>query len=236
MQKQLYIIQYRTDISKQHEQRCFLEEYADIAERIVFLDAITEIFPDNLFNVGGVILAGSGEFMLGNGDGEGTWKDRTLTFIDRLIEKDIPLLGVCFGYQFIALHYGASITNAELMRESGTRIMRVLEAAKEDPLFAHMPAVFDAQFGHKETIINLPDHLIALAGTDQVEVNSFRVEGTRVWGTLAHPEINPQRMMDRLGMYPAYAEGQSFDHISRGLRESPEATSLLHAFAAIVYE
>ncbi len=233
MQKYLYIIQYRTDVSKMHEQACFLEEYADFSDTLRFIDAITEPLPLELNDVAGVILGGSGEFMLGEGDGTGTWKEKTFSFIDRVIEADIPLLGICFGYQLLALHQGASITNESSMRETGTRCVLLLDEAATDPLFAGLPAVFDGQFGHKETIISPPEHLQILARTDRVACNSFRVYGKRAWGTLMHPELTPKRFISRLALYPLYAGGLDTGTITSSLRESPEAPLLLKQFFSL---
>lgn len=230
MSKKLLVIQFRTDASKPHEQECFIEDLHHHKHRMEFRSAVDMDFPKDLAPYAGVVFAGSGEFMWGQGAGEGTWKLPTFRFVDRVLQKEIPMLGICFGYQMLALHQGAKIVDTEELRETGTFDMYVSDHGKTDPLFDAVPASFKAQFGHKETVVDKPKHLIPLAYTQRVASNSFRLEGANVWGTLSHPELNPQRMRTRVELFPVYRNGKSLEEVLQAFSDSPHAHRILLNF------
>ncbi len=232
--KKLLIVQFRTDQSLAHEQQCFREELVSEPVELYFMSAVAQEFPTELSAYDAVILGGSGEFMLGEGAGIDTWRGPTFEFIDQLLEKNIPTLGICFGYQLIALQQGAHIVNDEAMRETGTFDIFVNEQGKQDPVFAAVPAVYAGQFAHKETIVNTPAHLTTLASTERVAVNAFRVQDKLMWGTLSHPELNRQRLIERLKLFPLYQNGKQFDEVIQEFRESAENSLLLYNFVNII--
>lgn len=234
MHKKLLILQFRTDVTKEHEQQCFREDLDYIHDKLEFHDAVAEDFPDDLSVYGGVIVAGSAQFMIGEGDGAGTWKDATFRFFDRVVVADLPMLGICFGYQLLALYHGARITNLESLRETGSLEIQVYPTALQDPLFVDMPGKFIGQFGHKETIIDPPVDLIPLACTDRVQLNTFRVQGKKIWGTLCHPELNPERVLFRLKLFPIYLATHSLDDVAVRLQQSPYAIDMVHNFVKIL--
>jgi GMP synthase (glutamine-hydrolysing) len=234
MNKKILFVQFRTDASGPHEREC-VREMLDVPEdRLAFISAIHDPLPEVVpADVAGVILGGSGEFYLTQDHGKGAWREKTTVFIDLLIENNIPLLGICFGFQFLALSQGAQIVNDPTMAEVGAFDLTLLPEAKEDVLFGDAPKTFLGQLGHKETIVDLPDRLIPLVRSERVACEAFRVAGKPAWGVLFHTELNRDRMCERLDLFPDYAGSpEEAAKKKESIKDTPEAAQIKHRFVA----
>lgn len=235
MLKKILVIQFSLDKSREHAQLC-LRESCPNAE-LTFINAVendvSEINPEN-YN--GVILGGSGQYYLSKGDGLDSWLTPVFKFLDIVFEKNIPTVGICFGCQILALYQGGKVVRDENLRQSGSLESYVLSGASTDPIFSNLPATFLANFGHKDTPINLPDHFVPLTKSDKVSCTAFRVADKKIWGILFHPELNSHRNRERLAMLPDYM-GNAQDlneYIENAVKETPEANRLLAAFVEVV--
>ncbi len=231
--KNILLVQFRTDKSKEHEVRCFLEASGLRDGQIDTLNAVKENFNKSILDrYDAIILGGCGEFYLSRGDGIGSWASRAQKFASEAIEKDIPLLGVCFGYQLLGMMYGGKVVRDESRVETGTFSVRKLQEADSDPLFSGIPDVFDAQLGHKDHLTGLNGSLSYLAESEKVHPQAFRVKGKRAWGVLFHPEMNGKRMISRIKMFPGYLrEGQS---VNKAFRETPYMEKIVKNFMSVV--
>ena len=230
VKKDLYILQFRTDETLAADTKAFSDEYADRDVNLIFVDALTRGFENiELDSALGVILGGSGELYLSEGHGKGTWQEPLFSFMDDLHIKDIPTLGICFGYQLIALHQGGAVGRDEQKAEIGSFLLSA-ENHIEDPVFGHLPNTYYAQLGHRDHVSHFPDHLEILGHSDLVYGQKFKVKDKHMWGCLQHPELSRERVISRLSMSPDYATGVEADHILSSLQESKESTDILHAF------
>ena len=105
-------------------------------------------------------------------------------------------------------------------------------AAKTDPLLGTLPDEFDAQATHWQSVRRLPPGAVLLAGNAFEPHHAFRV-GPCAWGVQFHPEFSAEALRAYLdGMGPSLArEGRDAAQISAGLKDTPEAASVLPAFA-----
>ncbi|PIR03524.1 MAG: hypothetical protein COV59_05015 [Candidatus Magasanikbacteria bacterium CG11_big_fil_rev_8_21_14_0_20_39_34] len=236
--KKILIVQFRTDATWEHEQSCFHQDFEDLWEQFEFVDAVRDT--EKLEKIGnslklgtsyaGIIFGGSSEFNYTKGDAEKDWCKKTFDFIQKILESKTPLLGICFGFQTIALQQGAKIVDDLTMREAGTYVSYVTDIGQNDPIFKNIPQKFLAQFGHKDTIINFPEQFEKLGYSERVMCNAFRIKGENVWGVLFHPELNPDRMRFRLQFSPSYVDGMEVDNVFENLEESPYALDVLKNF------
>lgn len=231
--KHLLIVQFRHEPHRQHERDIFCAEFPELRERFWFLDALTESFPEDLSDIAGVMYCGSGPFYLSTNDGVGSWRDAALAFLDRVVESDIPVMGICFGFQMIALHQGAKVIRDDQKSQVGTFVVTRFESSQDDELLSAAPVSHTALFAHKDVVVELPSHIIPMCRTERVECSSFRIAGKRVWGTLFHPEFTKQRVSERLHMSPEYAAGDSVDAVAGTFSDCPEAAEVLHRFMEI---
>lgn len=233
MAKKILFVQFRTDVSLAHEQICVNEMLPLAGGKLEFVNAIqTDLTTVDLTGVSGIVLGGCGEFYLTREDGIGSWRDQTMTFLDTVLENNIPLFATCFGFQFLALHEGATLIQDLDTAETGTFEIFLLDGAHDDELFKDLPERFWAQLGHKDIVTDLPDHLIPLARSEKVAIQAFRFKGKPVWGTLFHTELNKQRMLERLDLYPDYAD--EVTETKKSIQETPEAGDILKKFVSMV--
>lgn len=153
-----------------------------IARRVRELNVYCEIHPFNKIpeldaSVRGVILSGS-PFSVR--DENAPKPDLTA------IKGRLPLLGVCYGAQYLAHFYGGEVQSAP-SREYGRAMLTVVEPS--DPLMQGVPSPTQVWMSHGDTITSVPDTYRVIASTEDVRYAAFRIEGERSWGIQFHPEV-----------------------------------------------
>ena len=153
-----------------------------IARRVRELNVYCEIHPFNKIpvpdaSVRGVILSGS-PFSV---------RDEHAPAPDlSAIKGKLPLLGVCYGAQFLASAFGGEVQPAP-SREYGRAVLTVGDAG--DPLMRGLPATTQVWMSHGDTITSVPANYKIVASTEDVRVAAFRIEGEQTWGIQFHPEV-----------------------------------------------
>ncbi len=152
-----------------------------IARRVRELNVYCEIHPFNnppeLTNdIKGVILSGSPYSTL----------QEDAPKIDLTgIKGDIPLLGICYGAQYLALTNGGSVAPSEI-REYGRAN---LSSINEDVLFTGVDAGSQVWMSHGDTITTLPSDFEIIASTADVQVAGYKVANEKTYGIQFHPEV-----------------------------------------------
>ena len=157
-----------------------------IARRLRELDTFCEILPYNKFPQGdpdviGVILAGSPYSVY---DPE-AFKVDLSQFIGRL-----PVLGICYGAQFIAYNNGGNVEPAG-SREYGRQNLTTID--KTCPLFKGFDDNSQVWMSHGDTITAIPTGAQVAASTPQVQNAAYYLPsfqgGQPVFGVQFHPEV-----------------------------------------------
>ena len=101
----------------------------------------------------------------------------------------VPILGVCYGAQYIAQYFGGHVQRSQ-KREYGKA---TLEVVSDDLLLTDVPVESQVWMSHGDTISQLPDDYEILACTDSIPVAAFRsvtgAYGQPVYGIQFHPEV-----------------------------------------------
>ena len=152
-----------------------------IARRVRELNVYCEIHPFNnppefTNDIKGVILSGSPYSTL--------QEDAPKIDLTR-IKGDIPLLGICYGAQYLALTNGGSVAPSEI-REYGRAN---LSSINEDVLFAGVDAGSQVWMSHGDTITALPSDFEIIASTADVQVAGYKVANEKTYGIQFHPEV-----------------------------------------------
>jgi GMP synthase (glutamine-hydrolysing) len=119
--------------------------------------------------------------------------------LDRVLERDVPFLGACYGVSTLGIHQGA-VVDREFAEPAGAIRVELTAAGRADPVFGAMPAAFDAFVGHKEAVRALPPHAVLLATGSACPVQAFRI-GTRQYATQFHPELDVEGLVARVTLY-----------------------------------
>lgn len=153
-----------------------------IARRVRELNVYCEIHPYNHLpalddSVRGVIMSGS-PFSV---------RDAAAPRIDLTpVKGRLPLLGVCYGAQYLAHFYGGEVSPAP-SREYGRAMLTVKRA--DDPLMQGLPSSTQVWMSHGDTITCVPAGYEVIASTDDVEMAAYRIAGEQTWGIQFHPEV-----------------------------------------------
>lgn len=103
------------------------------------------------------------------------------------IEGKLPLLGICYGAQYLAHSHGGKVGSSGT-REYGRASLRLADA--EDPLMKGLPASSQVWMSHGDTINELPASFRTIGSTETVMNAAYRIEGEPSWGIQFHPEVH----------------------------------------------
>ena len=154
-----------------------------IARRVREIGVYCEIHPYNKIpaidsDLLGVILSGSPSSVR---DADAPQPDLTG------IRGVLPLLGLCYGAQWLAQNGGGEVAPAG-SREYGRARLSVKDAS--DPLMKGLPAESTVWMSHGDTIVRLPENASIIGSTESVENAAFKIAGEQTWGIQFHPEVH----------------------------------------------
>ncbi|MBN2431605.1 MAG: glutamine amidotransferase [Acidobacteria bacterium] len=165
------------------------------------------------------------------------WSERTAGWLQNVQKTALPLLGICYGHQLLALAWGGRVADNPGGREYGTVEVQLTPAAGQDPLFMGIPASIRVQASHAQSVLELPPGALRLAGSRRDANQAFRL-GPRAWGLQFHPEFDADitRTYIRHHRDELSAEGMDPQRLEEAVTPTPPAAGLLHRFAALVRE
>jgi GMP synthase (glutamine-hydrolysing) len=198
---------------------------------------IYQVFRDELPNtvdgIDGIIITGSAKEVY---DKE-SWIKSLEQFVNKAREKNVPILGVCFGIQLIAQASGGIVAKNPNGREVGTRKVQLTNNAKQDPLFIDIPTTLTAQESHQSAVVRLPPNATLLA-QNEFGVQAFRLGNEPTWGVQFHPELSPDTLKKVVTYRKSILEneGINVDRCMREIGPTHESKKILTNFVRIVYD
>ena len=152
-----------------------------IARRIRELNVYCEIHPYNnipsLDSVKGVILSGSPSSVRQH--------NAPMPNLDGIL-NEIPLLGICYGAQWLIHHHGGNVEKSDT-REYGRAKLHI--SLQSDPLLKGMSAESQVWMSHGDTITKTPENVINIGSTQDVKNAAYRFKDQQTWGIQFHPEV-----------------------------------------------
>lgn len=157
-----------------------------IARRLRELNVFCEIYPYNkdfelTEDIKGVVFSGS-PFSVSD-------ENALQVDLDRYVGK-VPLLGVCYGAQYLAHKLGGNVQKSD-KREYGRASLSSPSTANK--LFGGITADSQVWMSHGDTILSLPDTFEVIASTDDIPVAAFKAkEGAYdapIYCVQFHPEV-----------------------------------------------
>ena len=153
-----------------------------IGRRLRELNVYCEIYPYDKVpalddSVRGVILSGS----------PCSVRDANAPQVDLgLFRGKFPLLGICYGAQYIAHRCGGKVEGS-LAREYGRAMLDVVRA--DSPLLKGLSAHSQVWMSHGDTISRLPEGAEVIASTQDVANAAYQIPGERTYAVQFHPEV-----------------------------------------------
>ncbi|MDB4061580.1 glutamine-hydrolyzing GMP synthase [Vicingaceae bacterium] len=170
MQKKIIII----DFGSQYTQL--------IGRRVRELNVYSEIHPYNKLPefdeaVKGVILSGSPFSVL---------DQKAPQFDFDLMKGKIPLLGVCYGAQYMSHTFGGNVAPSNT-REYGRANLNFVD--NSNVLMKGVSLNSQVWMSHGDTINTIPDNFQLVASTQDVKVAAFQLKNEQTFGIQFHPEV-----------------------------------------------
>lgn len=155
-----------------------------IGRRLRELDTFCEILPYNKYpeddsDVIGVILSGSPLSVYAD--------DAFHVDLSR-IRGRLPILGICYGAQYMSHIYGGRVESAGT-REYGRQNLTYVD--KSCPLFRGFDDNSQVWMSHGDSITRIPEGARVVASTETVENAAYYIEDEHapIFGTQFHPEV-----------------------------------------------
>ena len=154
-----------------------------IARKVRELNVYCEIHPFNKIpaltpEVKGVIFSGSPYSCLA--------ADAPIPNMEG-IKGVLPLLGVCYGAQYLAKQAGGQIQRSQT-REYGRANLQYIDAAS--PLMQGIDMGSQVWMSHGDTIEQLPEGFEVICSTDNVRNAGYHIQGEETYAIQFHPEVH----------------------------------------------
>ena len=152
-----------------------------IARKVRELNVYCEIHPFNnppKFGEGvkGVILSGS----------PCSVRDENAPNPDLWFKGKMPVLGVCYGAQYMVQAFGGSVV-ASKIREYGRANLNYID--KESKLMKGVSENSQVWMSHGDTIERMPENYKVICSTESVQNAGYKIEGEETYAIQFHPEV-----------------------------------------------
>ena len=162
-----------------------------IARRVREIGVYCEIMPYDIsasclaeFQPKGIILSGGPESVTDN---------TNLRVPDFIFDMGLPVLGICYGMQAMAVQLGGQVQASEQQEFGHAEVLiqgtgRLLNGFADKELRGY-PAL-DVWMSHGDKVVKLPPGFSALASTDTTEFAAVCDPSRDLYGVQFHPEVN----------------------------------------------
>jgi len=150
---------------------------ADLAE----FHATDGQLPDH-YEFDGVVVTGSRASVYWDEE----WIPPLVDYVAEAHDRDIPILGVCYGHQVLAEALGGRVAGMDEFEIGYNQIQRRPEA-DDDELLGSLDAEFTVFTTHGDAVVDLPPEAELLA-ENEFGVHAFRAG--HAWGLQFHPEYD----------------------------------------------
>ena len=174
-----------------HQERLLILDFGSqytqlIARRLREIGVYCEIFPWDValdrirdFSPKGLILSGGPE---------STIASDAPVIPSVVFDLEIPILGICYGMQAMAMHFGGEVENTGLS-EFGQAVVKSLE---DNPLlesFASTGESANVWMSHGDRVEQLPDGFSCIAASDNAPIAAIADTTRHYYGVQFHPEV-----------------------------------------------
>ncbi|NDD90547.1 type 1 glutamine amidotransferase [bacterium] len=124
---------------------------------------------------------------------ESPWISKLDDLIRYVLDKGIPLLGVCYGHQAIARvlgsdNYPKNVRRSATPEIGWTEIIQLPQAGNATNLLDGLPQRFHSFSVHYDEVCEVPRGATLLARSERCAIQAFSVDQKPVFGVQFHPE------------------------------------------------
>ncbi len=163
----------------------FGAQYAQlIARRVREARVYSEIVPSTMPVA--EMLAKNPKAIILSGGPSSVYAEGAPTLDRAIFEAGVPVFGMCYGFQLMAMALGGSVDNTGA-REYGRTALTVSKPGST--LFAGTPEEQQVWMSHGDACSKAPEGFTVTASTDVVPVAAFECDERRLYGVQHHPEV-----------------------------------------------
>ena len=155
-----------------------------IARRVRELSVYSEMVPFDIpfeevvsKKPGGIILTGGPESV---------HAENSPACDPRIFTMGVPVLGICYGMQLMAQHFGGSVTGGRV-REYGRSQLKIIDNG--DLLMQGLDSQMQVWMSHGDSLEVMPPGFKAIARTDNCPFAAISNPSARLYGVQFHPEV-----------------------------------------------
>lgn len=146
------------------------------------LDVETEIIPNTTafdeLEVDGLVLSGGAPRV-------GLSEDKMGNNGEYMEKADFPVLGICAGHQYMAIHFGGAAKPSKIPEFGKTHII----VDQDNELFLDLPKSFQGWVSHNDEVTIIPDGFVRLAHSKDCECQAMKCLNRPLYGVQFHPEV-----------------------------------------------
>lgn len=102
------------------------------------------------------------------------------------IKGKVPLLGVCYGAQYLAHFQGGNVAPSKTREYGRARLSKIKEG---EPFFHNISLGSQVWMSHSDTIQQLPPGAELLASTEDVDIAAYKISDQKIYAIQFHPEV-----------------------------------------------
>ena len=195
-----------------------------IARRVREAHVYCELHPYDMpladikaFNPKGIILSG----------GPNSVYDSEYQADTGLFDLGVPVLGICYGMQFMAHHLGGEV-QAGNQREFGYAQVQTQDSALTSGIQDGAPNTLDVWMSHGDKVCRLPENFHTIGSTPSCPIAMMENAERRFYGIQFHPEVTHTKqgralinrfVLDICGAQPGWTMPNYIDEAVAKIRE-----------------
>ena len=195
-----------------------------IARRVREAHVYCELHPYDMpladikaFNPKGIILSG----------GPNSVYDSEYQADTGLFDLGVPVLGICYGMQFMAHHLGGEV-QAGNQREFGYAQVQTQDSALTSGIQDGAPNTLDVWMSHGDKVSRLPENFRTIGSTPSCPIAMMENAERRFYGIQFHPEVTHTKqgralinrfVLDICGAQPSWTMPNYIDEAVAKIRE-----------------
>ncbi|NTW55173.1 MAG: glutamine-hydrolyzing GMP synthase [Chlorobaculum sp.] len=161
-----------------------------IARRIREIGIYSEILPYH--TTAETIKAHQPRAIILSGGPNSVYDEKAFMPDPEIFSLGVPVLGICYGLQAIAKHFGGNVESSSKQEFGRARMLVSHEEEHESPLFKDIPDS-DVWMSHGDKVTQLPEGFRVTASTANAEMCAIESFGQKaalkVYGLQFHPEV-----------------------------------------------
>lgn len=145
----------------------------------------------------------------------------------RLFDLGVPVLGICYGMQFMAYHLGGEVS-AGNQREFGYAQVNTLDCELTHDIFDEKPNILDVWMSHGDKVSKLPENFRVIGQTPSCPIAMMENANKKFYGIQFHPEVTHTKqgkallnrfVLDICGAKPSWTMPNYIDEAVAKIRE-----------------